>query len=45
MRLLIYTKSYNDLPVKGVYEIFDYEFLKNDKYSDSIEYYSKILQK
>ncbi len=41
------TKSYNDLPVKGVYEVFDYaEFLKNnDKYSDSIEYYSKILAK
>ena len=41
------TKSYNDLTYKSVYEIFDYaEFLKNnDQYSDSIEYYTKILEK
>ena len=41
------SRSYNDLNLKGVYEIFDYaEFLKNnDQYSASIEYYTKILEK
>ena len=45
IRLL--TKSYNDLPTKGIYEIFDYaEFLKNnEKFADSISYYTNILKK
>ena len=41
------TKSYNDLPLKGIYEIFDYaEFLKNnDRFEDSIKYYTQILER
>ena len=41
------TESYNNLHSKGVYEIFDYaEFLKNnDKFSDSIKYYTEILER
>ncbi len=43
--LSLLSKSYNELPTKGVYEIFDYaEFLKNnEKFEDSIKYYSEIL--
>ena len=41
------TKSFNELSTKSIYEIFDYaEFLKNnDKFSDSIKFYTKILNK
>ena len=40
------TNSYNDLPTKGVYEMFDYsEFLKNnEQFTESIKYYTKILE-
>ena len=40
-------KSYTALPIKGVYEIFDYaEFLKNnEEFKKSIEYYSIILNR
>ena len=40
-------ESFNELDVKGVYEIFDYaEFLKNnDKFEESINYYTDILSK
>ena len=41
------TNSYSNLSSKGVYEIFDYaEFLKNnDKFTDSIKYYTEILER
>ncbi len=44
--LNLLAKTYNELPFKGVYEIFDYaEFLKNnEEFKDSIKYYSEILQ-
>ncbi len=40
-------KSYTALPIKGVYEIFDYaEFLKNnEEFKKSIKYYSIILDR
>ena len=40
-------ESFNELNIKGVYEIFDYaEFLKNnDKFEESIKYYTDILNK
>ena len=39
-------KSYQELENKGIYEIFDYaEFLKNnEKFEDSIEYYTEVLK-
>jgi len=38
-------ETYNRLPLKGVYETFDYaEFLKNnEEFEDSIKYYTNIL--
>ena len=38
--------TYNELPLKGIYETFDYaEFLKNNEvFEDSIKYYSNILK-
>ena len=41
------TNSYSNLSSKGVYEIFDYaEFLKNnDRFTDSIKYYTEILER
>ena len=41
------TSSFNNLPSKNVYEIFDYaEFLKNnEKFSDSIKYFTEILER
>ena len=43
--LSLLKKSYSQLPDKGIYEIFDYaEFLKNnEKFEESIKYYTKIL--
>ena len=43
----LYTNSFNNLPSKGIYEMYDYaEFLKNnEQYGDSINYYTKILEK
>ena len=40
-------KSFDELPVKGVYETFDYaEFLKNNElFENSIKYYTEILSK
>ena len=40
-------KSFKALRIKGVYQMFDYaEFLKNnEKFEDSITYYTKILSK
>ncbi len=40
-------KAYNSLPVKGIYQTFDYaEFLKNnEEFAKAIKYYSKILDK
>ena len=40
-------KSFKALKIKGVYQMFDYaEFLKNnEKFEDSILYYTKILSK
>ncbi len=40
-------EAYNSLPIKGVYETFDYaEFLKNnEEFKKSIKYYSEILDK
>ena len=40
-------KSFNDLSEKGIYATFDYaEFLKNnEKFEESIKYYSEILLK
>ena len=40
-------EAYNSLPVKGLYETFDYaEFLKNnEKFKESIKYYTEILDK
>ena len=40
------TRSYEDLPNKGIYENFDYaQFLKNnEKFDESIYYYSEILK-
>ncbi len=45
--LELFAKTYNDLSLKGIYETFDYaEFLKNnDRYIDSIKYYTEILEK
>ena len=45
--LKLLSKSFNDLPSKGIYEIFDYaEFLKNnEEFKESIEWYSLILKK
>ena len=39
--------AYNSLPIKGVYETFDYaEFLKNnEEFKKSIKYYTEILDK
>ena len=44
--LKLLKKSYNNLPVKGIYETFDYaEFLKNnEEFKDSIKYYTIILK-
>ena len=44
--LELFTKTYNGLSLKGIYETFDYaEFLKNnDRYIDSIKYYTEILE-
>ena len=44
--LKLLKKSYDDLPVKGVYETFDYaEFLKNnEEFKESIKYYTIILK-
>ncbi len=43
----LYSNSFKNLPFKGVYEIYDYaEFLKNnEKYADSIKYYTLVLNK
>ena len=40
-------KSFNELPSKGIYEIFDYaEFLKNnEQFENSIKFYTDVLQK
>ena len=40
-------KTFNELPSKGIYEIFDYaEFLKNNEdFKNSIIHYSEILKK
>ena len=40
------TRSYEDIPNKGIYENFDYaQFLKNnEKFDESIYYYSEILK-
>ena len=40
-------KSFNNLPIKGIYETFDYaEFLKNnEKFKESIKYYTNVLKK
>ena len=45
LRLL--DKTFNELPLKGIYEIFDYaEFLKNnEQFGDSIKYYTEVLDK
>ena len=44
--LELFTKTYNGLSLKGIYETFDYaEFLKNnDRYMESIKYYTEILE-
>ncbi len=40
-------KSFNELPLKGIYETFDYaEFLKNnEQYENSIKFYTEVLKK
>ena len=45
--LKLLNKSFNDLSEKGIYATFDYaEFLKNnEKFEESIKYYSEILLK
>ena len=44
--LKLLSSSYSKLPIKGIYETFDYaEFLKNnEQFEESIIYYSKILE-
>ncbi len=43
--LKLLNKAYDNLPVKGIYETYDFaEFLKNNKkFKESINYYTKIL--
>ncbi len=45
--LNLLAKSFNNLPIKGIYETFDYaEFLKNnEKFKESIKYYTNVLKK
>ncbi len=45
--LSLLKRSYDELPVKGVYETFDYaEFLKNnEEFEESIKFYTSILNK
>ena len=45
--LNLLAKSFNNLPIKGIYETFDYaEFLKNnEKFKFSIKYYTNVLKK
>ena len=45
--LNLLTESFNNLPIKGIYETFDYaEFLKNnEKFKESIKYYTNVLKK
>ena len=45
--LNLLTETFNNLPIKGIYETFDYaEFLKNnEKFKESIKYYTNVLKK
>ena len=45
--LNLLTESFYNLPIKGIYETFDYaEFLKNnEKFKESIKYYTNVLKK
>ena len=44
--LKLFSKSYNSLLTKEIYETFDYaEFLKNnEKFKESIPFYTKIIK-
>ncbi len=45
--LKLLRNSYKELPIKGIYETFDYaEFLKNnEEYESAIKYYTEILSR